>query len=118
MTEQKFGFQAEVAKLLDIVAHALYSEREVFLRELISNASDACDKLRYAALTKPELLAEDGEFRVDDQGRRQGAHLDRRRQRHRHEPPGADRQSRHHRALGHGRLRRGPVGRRRQGRRR
>ena len=64
MTEQKFGFQAEVAKLLDIVAHALYSEREVFLRELISNASDACDKLRYAALTKPELLAEDGEFRV------------------------------------------------------
>ncbi|MGE5147518.1 MAG: molecular chaperone HtpG [Candidatus Eiseniibacteriota bacterium] len=64
MTEQKFGFQAEVSKLLDIVAHALYSEREVFLRELISNASDACDKLRYAALTKPELLAEDGEFRV------------------------------------------------------
>jgi molecular chaperone HtpG len=64
MTEQKFGFQAEVAKLLDIVAHALYSEREVFLRELISNASDACDKLRYAALTRPELLAEDGEFRV------------------------------------------------------
>jgi len=64
MTEQKFGFQAEVAKLLDIVAHALYSEREVFLRELISNASDACDKLRYAALTRPEFLGDGGEFRV------------------------------------------------------
>jgi len=64
MTEEKFGFQAEVAKLLDIVAHALYSEREVFLRELISNASDACDKLRYLALTQPELMAGDPEFRV------------------------------------------------------
>src|SRR5690606_261073 len=64
MTEQNFGFQAEVAKLLDIVANALYSEREVFLRELISNASDACDKLRYAALAQPELLAEDGAFRI------------------------------------------------------
>ena len=46
-------FQAEVSRLLDIVAHSLYSEKEIFLRELISNASDACDRLRYAALTEP-----------------------------------------------------------------
>ena len=55
MTEEKFAFQAEVSKLLDIVAHSLYSHKEIFLRELISNASDACDRLRYAALTRPEL---------------------------------------------------------------
>jgi molecular chaperone HtpG len=49
------AFQAEVGRLLDIVVHALYSQREIFLRELISNAADACDRLRYAALTTPEL---------------------------------------------------------------
>jgi molecular chaperone HtpG len=49
------SFQAEVSRLLDIVAHSLYSEKEIFLRELISNASDACDRLRYAALTEPAL---------------------------------------------------------------
>jgi len=43
MLEEKHGFQAEVGRLLDIVAHSLYSDRAVFLRELISNASDACD---------------------------------------------------------------------------
>ncbi|MEH6524717.1 MAG: molecular chaperone HtpG [Sneathiella sp.] len=64
MTEQTHEFQAEVAKLLDIVAHSLYSEKEIFLRELVSNASDACDRLRYAALTKPELIKEDPEFKV------------------------------------------------------
>ncbi len=59
MTEERLSFQAEVSRLLDIVAHSLYSEKEVFLRELISNASDACDRLRYAALTEPELSAGD-----------------------------------------------------------
>jgi len=58
------GFQAEVSKLLDIVANALYSEKEIFLRELISNASDACDKLRYEAITRPELLAGDPDFKI------------------------------------------------------
>src|SRR5438132_5668323 len=57
-------FQAEVSRLLDIVAHSLYSEKEIFLRELISNASDACDRLRYAALTEPSLAEGDADFRV------------------------------------------------------
>jgi molecular chaperone HtpG len=57
-------FQAEVSRLLDIVAHSLYSEKEIFLRELISNASDACDRMRYLALTKPELAGADAQYRV------------------------------------------------------
>lgn len=64
MTEQKLQFQAEVGRLLDIVAHSLYSDKEVFLRELISNASDACDRLRYLALTRPELAADDPTYKV------------------------------------------------------
>ena len=52
---EKIAFKAEVAKVLDIVIHSLYSNKEIFLRELISNASDACDKLRYAGLMHPEL---------------------------------------------------------------
>jgi len=51
-------FQAEVAQLLHLMVHAVYSETEVFLRELVSNGSDACDKLRYEAIAKPELLAD------------------------------------------------------------
>ena len=61
---ERHGFQAEVARLLDIVAHSLYSDKAVFLRELISNASDACDKLRYLGLTQPELAADDPAFRI------------------------------------------------------
>jgi molecular chaperone HtpG len=64
MPEEKLQFQAEVGRLLDIVAHSLYSDKEIFLRELISNASDACDRLRYLALTKPELAADDPAFKV------------------------------------------------------
>jgi molecular chaperone HtpG len=68
MTEQTAPetrtFQAEVSRLLDIVAHSLYSEKEIFLRELISNASDACDRLRYAALTEPALAEGDTNYRV------------------------------------------------------
>ncbi len=64
MTQETRSFQAEVSRLLEIVAHSLYSEKEIFLRELISNASDACDRLRYAALTEPALAEGDTEYRV------------------------------------------------------
>ena len=53
-------FQAEVAELLNLMVHSVYSETDIFLRELISNASDACDKLRYEAISAPELIT-DGE---------------------------------------------------------
>lgn len=63
MTEEKMPFKAEVAKVLDIVIHSLYSNKEIFLRELISNGADACDKLRYAGLMHPELARKEG-FRL------------------------------------------------------
>lgn len=64
MSEQTHSFQAEVSRLLEIVAGALYSNSEIFLRELVSNASDACDRLRYLALTEPGLTAEDPDFAI------------------------------------------------------
>jgi molecular chaperone HtpG len=57
-------FQAEVAKLLGLMVHSVYSDRDVFLRELISNAADALDKLRYEAIAKPELTAGDPELKI------------------------------------------------------
>lgn len=64
MTEEKIEFKAEVSKVLDIVIHSLYSNKEIFLRELISNASDASDKLRYALLLHPELASKTSEFKI------------------------------------------------------
>src|SRR5436309_9559226 len=64
MTQETRAFQAEGSRLLDIVAHSLYSEKEIFLRELISYASDALDQLRYAALTEPNLADGDANYRV------------------------------------------------------
>ncbi|MEY0062383.1 MULTISPECIES: molecular chaperone HtpG [unclassified Providencia] len=58
------GFQSEVKQLLQLMIHSLYSNKEIFLRELISNASDAADKLRFRALSKPELYENDGDLRV------------------------------------------------------
>ncbi|MGN6452432.1 MAG: molecular chaperone HtpG, partial [Steroidobacteraceae bacterium] len=61
---QTHGFQAEVRELLRLMIHLLYSHREIFLRELISNASDACDRLRFAAIANSALLAEDAELSI------------------------------------------------------
>ncbi|HSN01128.1 MAG TPA: molecular chaperone HtpG [Rudaea sp.] len=64
-TAETRPFEAEVAQVLHLVTHSLYSHKEIFLRELISNASDACDKLRFEALAEPELLAGDAELHID-----------------------------------------------------
>src|SRR5690606_874187 len=58
-------FEAEVAQVLHLVTHSLYSHKEIFLRELISNASDACDKLRFEAIANPGLMAGEAELRIE-----------------------------------------------------
>ena len=63
-TSKNHSFQAEVSKLLDLVANSLYSEREIFLRELISNSADACEKLRYQSLSKKNILGDDKDLKI------------------------------------------------------
>ncbi|HZF98520.1 MAG TPA: molecular chaperone HtpG [Pseudoxanthomonas sp.] len=64
-TAETLKFEAEVAQVLHLVTHSLYSHKEIFLRELISNASDACDKLRFESIANPELSSGDSELRID-----------------------------------------------------
>ena len=61
---ETLGFQAEVKQLLQLMIHSLYSNREIFLRELISNASDACDRLRFESLNNSALIADDSELSI------------------------------------------------------
>ena len=63
-TAETLGFQAEVKQLLHLMIHSLYSNKEIFLRELVSNASDACDKLRFEAIDHPDLLEGDSDLRI------------------------------------------------------
>lgn len=63
-TRETLGFQTEVRQLLQLMIHSLYSNKEIFLRELISNASDAADKLRFEALSSPDLLGDDAELGI------------------------------------------------------
>ena len=64
-TAETRAFEAEVSQVLHLVTHSLYSHKEIFLRELVSNASDACDKLRFAALSDASLTADDAELRIE-----------------------------------------------------
>lgn len=64
MSKETLSFQTEVKQLLNLMIHSLYSNRDIFLRELVSNASDACDKLRVEALQKPELYEGDGNLKI------------------------------------------------------
>lgn len=64
-TAETRKFEAEVAQVLHLVTHSLYSHKEIFLRELISNASDACDKLRFESIANPDLLSGAGELHID-----------------------------------------------------
>ena len=61
---ETLGFQTEAKQLLHLMIHSLYSNKEIFLRELISNASDATDKLRFEALENPSLYEDDGDLRI------------------------------------------------------
>ncbi|XP_044489472.1 heat shock protein 90-5, chloroplastic [Mangifera indica] len=61
---EKFEYQAEVSRLMDLIVHSLYSHKEVFLRELVSNASDALDKLRFLSVTEPSLLGDAGDLEI------------------------------------------------------
>ena len=62
--KETHGFQAEVRELLKLMIHSLYSHRDIFLRELISNASDACDRLRFAAIADAALTQDDPELGI------------------------------------------------------
>ncbi len=62
--KETLGFQAEVTQLLNLMIHSLYGNKEIFLRELVSNASDACDRLRFDAIANAALLEDDTALRI------------------------------------------------------
>ena len=101
---ETLGFQAEVKQLLHLMVHSLYGNKEIFLRELVSNASDAGDKLRFEAMADAALFENDPDLKIRVSLRHGRAHDHRVRQRHRHVAAGGDRADRHDRQVGHARV--------------
>ena len=114
--KETLGFQAEVKQLLHLMVHSLYSNKEIFLRELISNASDACDKLRFEALADQALWEDDSDLKIRVSFDRAARTHHRLRQRRRHVARRGDQQHRHHRQVGHARVLPEPDRRSGQGR--
>ena len=65
MKKETKQFKAEIGRMLDLVVNSLYSKKEIFLRELLSNASDAIDRAKYQGLTQPELVADNPTWQID-----------------------------------------------------
>ena len=97
----KLEFQTEVNQLLQLIIHSLYSHPEIFLRELISNASDALDKLKYLTLRKSQYKSLAFDPRIDLELDEEKKHADRQRYGHRHESRRSGGASGHHRPLRH-----------------
>ena len=101
MSTETFEFQAEARQLLQLMIHSIYSNKDVFLRELISNASDALDKLRLAAYRDKDLEVDTSDLHIALEVDPPSAHPDRPRQRHRHVPRRGGRAHRHDRQVRH-----------------
>ena len=101
MSTETIEFQAEARQLLQLMIHSIYSTKDVFLRELISNSSDALDKLRLAAYRDKDLEVDTSDLHIALEIDSDAAHPDRPGQRHRDEPRRGRRAHRHDRQVGH-----------------